>query len=118
MSEKRKKGIHEGPHKYFQTQFKQSGTLIFRCGLANCPHFVYEPLILGRISICWRCGNEFVLTKRSLRSKKLHCEECSRGRYNKPKEKKIFDTMFDDIFNDTLNILSDLNRITPNKEGE
>lgn len=72
------KPTHEGPHKYFQTKFKESGTTIYRCGLQNCPHFVYEPLILHRVSICWRCGANFEITKRSLRSLKMHCENCTR----------------------------------------
>jgi len=77
--------IHEGPHKYKQAVFK-SGTIIYRCGLTNCPHFTYEPLMVGKLSICWRCSNIFIITKRSLRSKKLHCEACTRGKYNKPRE--------------------------------
>ena len=82
------KPTHEGPHKYFQTVFKQSGTLIFRCGLPNCPHFLYEPMIIARVSICWRCGNRFIITSKSVRAKKMHCEECTRERYNKVKERK------------------------------
>ena len=50
-------------HKYYQSKFKTSGTVIYRCGLEGCPHFVYEPLILNRLSICWRCGDSFVLTQ-------------------------------------------------------
>lgn len=68
---------HDGPHKYIQAKFK-TGTLIFKCGIPGCPHFVYEPLIVGRISICWRCDGVFVITGRSVRSKKLHCEGCTR----------------------------------------
>jgi len=77
--------IHDGPHKYHQAIFK-SGTIIYRCSLTNCPHFLPEPLIVGKLSICWRCSDIFIITKRSLRCKKFHCESCTRGRYNKPKE--------------------------------
>lgn len=75
-------------HKYFQTEFERSGIKIFRCGLLNCTHFVYEPLIVGRLSICWRCSSHFVITKKTLRAKKFHCEDCTRGKYNKIIERK------------------------------
>jgi len=53
-------------------------------------------MIVGRLSICWRCGAIFEIMRKSLRSKKLHCENCTRGKYNKAiermfKEDKILD---------------------------
>jgi len=85
MANRQSRIIHEGPHKYKQAVFK-SGTTIYRCGLTNCPHFIYEPLMIGKLSVCWRCNSIFIITRRSLRSKRLHCEACTRGRYNKPRE--------------------------------
>lgn len=84
---KNKRSFHEGPHKYYKTEFKGSGTTIFRCGIPNCPHFVYEPLIVNKLSICWRCACVFIITEKTIRAKKFHCMDCTRGRYNKPKEK-------------------------------
>lgn len=72
-------------HKYFRVKFKKSGTVIYRCGLDGCPHFIYEPMIIGKISTCWRCKAEFTVTRKSLRAKKLHCEDCTRP---DPKEGK------------------------------
>lgn len=71
---------HEGPHKYFQTHYSKSKTLVFRCGLTNCTHFIYEPFIVGKLSICWRCKDTFIITKKSTRNKKMHCENCTRGK--------------------------------------
>lgn len=88
----RHKKIHEGPHKYFKATFKDSGTEIFRCGLIDCSHFVYEPLIEGKLSICWRCETAFIIVKKTLRAKKFHCEDCARGRYNKVKDPKQQET--------------------------
>lgn len=67
-------------HKLYRTQFKQSGTIIYRCGIPGCPTFFYEPLIVGKISECWRCGESFVITKKTIRNKKLHCEDCTHGK--------------------------------------
>lgn len=74
-----KKSDHE-VHKYYRTEFSNSGTTIYRCGLPGCPHFVYEPLVIGRFSVCWRCGNDFIINKKTIRNRKLHCEECTKGK--------------------------------------
>lgn len=81
----KEKLVHEGPHKYQQAKFK-TGTVIYRCGLTNCSHFVPEPMIIGKLSHCWRCPEIFVVTKKTLRSKKFHCPNCTRGRYNQPRK--------------------------------
>lgn len=77
--------VHEGPHKYSKAKFK-TGTIIYRCGLTNCPHYIHEPMIIGKLSLCWRCGFVFIITKKTTTSKKFHCERCTRGKYNKPKQ--------------------------------
>ena len=66
----KKKAIHEGT----------SGTTIYKCGFQGCTHFVYEPLIIGRESVCWHCGEIFEIVRKTIRNKKLHCEDCTRGR--------------------------------------
>lgn len=76
-------------HKYFKSVFKTSGTIIYRCGKTGCPHFVYEPLIIGRLSICWRCGDTFEIMRKSIRNKKMHCEDCTRGRGKETEIKKL-----------------------------
>lgn len=96
---------HDGPHKYFKGIFKSSGTLIFRCGFGGCPHFLYEPMILGRYCICWRCGTAFIIVEKTLRCKKLHCIGCSRGRYNKVKDKVVVvgDILMEEAIDNILN---------------
>ena len=77
------KATHVGPHKYYRAIFRESRKEIFRCALPGCSHFVYEPLILNRISICPLCGKEYIITGATLRVKKFHCEDCTRGRKTK-----------------------------------
>lgn len=93
---------HAGPHKYVKATFKQSGTEIFRCMLLGCPHFVYEPMIVGRPSICNRCNCQYVITVKSIRAKKMHCEDCCRGRYNKVKEKEFIPSAVDSKIDNLL----------------
>jgi hypothetical protein len=74
-----KKQTHTGAHKYFSAVFKKSGTKIFRCGISGCGHFVYEPLIIGRESVCWRCSEIFEIVRKTLRNKKFHCVDCTKS---------------------------------------
>lgn len=49
--------------------------LVYRCTLPDCSHYLPESLVVGKKSICWRCGAEFVIRK-DLLFKKPHCEDC------------------------------------------
>lgn len=83
MDKTKKENAKHSIHKYYRGVFQPSGTIVYRCGIAGCPHFLFDPMVEGRISICWRCGVSFVVTKKSMKSKKMHCVNCTRGRYNK-----------------------------------
>ncbi len=39
-------------------------------------------LALGKKSICWRCGEEFILNEYSLRLVKPHCSKCHKPKGN------------------------------------
>lgn len=59
---------------------------IYRCIIPGCRHFIGEALILGQVSVCNRCDEEFVISKKMIsprRVKKPHCDNCSRPAYNK-----------------------------------
>lgn len=92
-------------HKYYWSQFKVSKTVIYRCGVEGCTHFIYEPLVVNRLSLCWRCGDAFVITVKSLRSKKLHCESCTRGKHNKIKEKTIVEIKQEAELDDVMRMI-------------
>jgi len=61
-------------HKYIRSKFKQSGTRIYKCILPGCHHYILEEFIEGKISVCWYCGEDFVIGKRAKRLKKPHCD--------------------------------------------
>lgn len=63
----------EHVHKYKRFKFG-NGRVAFRCMAGGCAHYVLEELILGRQSICWRCGNIFMIDERSARLAKPHCD--------------------------------------------
>lgn len=102
-------------HRYYRTEFATTKTVIYRCAKEGCTHFIQEPLIIGRFCECYRCSQAFVITRKSIRAKKLHCEACSRGKYNKPKE--VIQVVAE--ANKTLDdILADINAGTDEQEEQ
>ena len=62
----------------------KSGNAIFFCTLPDCNKKINPALALGKRSICWRCGEPFILTEYSLRLAKPHCDAC-----HKPKKIEV-----------------------------
>jgi hypothetical protein len=75
---------------------KDSGYIgYYKCAEPSCTHYMKAELILGKVSICNRCGDEFVLplALRNL-TNRPHCKRCTK----KPtKTKEIPDVMEDYI---------------------
>ena len=69
-------------HKFKRLRYK-SGNEIFFCALPDCNVKLNISLALGKRSICWRCGESFIMTEYSLRLAKPHCDNC-----HKPKDLK------------------------------
>ena len=67
-------------HKFKRLRYK-SGNEIFFCALPDCNQKINPALALGKRSICWRCGEPFIMNDYSLRLAKPHCEGC-----HKPKK--------------------------------
>ena len=43
--------------------------------LPGCKHYIKEELARNQLSICWRCGDTFVLTYEAMQLEKPHCEK-------------------------------------------
>jgi len=62
------------------------GYVIYKCMLPNCPHYLSADLIVGRQSVCWKCGNPFMITKDIAGAEsshplvKPHCRNCTKRR--------------------------------------
>lgn len=67
-------------HKFKRLKYK-SGNQIFFCTLPDCNVKINSALALGKRSLCWRCGESFIMNEYSLRLAKPHCENC-----HKPKK--------------------------------
>ena len=60
-------------HKY------PTGNWIFFCMLPDCHYKIDAALALGKKSLCYICGSEFIMTELSLKLHKPHCNDC--GKY-------------------------------------
>ncbi len=67
-----KKHIHRYERKKIGENY-----IVFRCNLPKCTHYLPKQLVKGKVSLCNKCGNEFILTSGSLLLAKPHCEDCT-----------------------------------------
>lgn len=70
------KSNHPGAHKYMRVSLGKKD--VFKCQLPGCTHMLTHPnLALGRESICWRCGETFIIVRNDqFYAKKPKCGEC------------------------------------------
>jgi len=86
---------HEA-HKYKKIRFRESGFVVYKCILSGCSHYVPPELLIGRKSVCWRCGGEHTIN--DIKLAKQVCEDC-RDLRRKTKKKKFNDSTIDTLLN-------------------
>jgi len=60
-------------HKYeFIILGKGNNFHVFRCAFPDCSHYIPKHLAFGKMTVCWACSKEFVLTKKH-RQKRPTC---------------------------------------------
>jgi len=67
-------------HKFKRLKYK-TGNVTFFCALPDCNVKINPALALGKRSLCWRCGESFLMTEYSLRLAKPHCENCHKPKH-------------------------------------
>jgi hypothetical protein len=69
-------------HKYLRIRSgpRAANEFKFRCVLPDCHHYVTEEFIVGKMSECWRCSEEFLIDQKAAMLKKPHCSKCTRRR--------------------------------------
>ena len=68
-------------HRYQRTNIaKQQGKKyeVYRCSLPDCNHYLVPELVVGKKSVCWRCGETFILVADLARLAKPHCKACTK----------------------------------------
>jgi hypothetical protein len=67
-------------HKYYLAKMGSRPWKIYRCAVPGCPHFIpVEKMVYNRQSICWECGDVFILGQRHRRVVKPKCDTCRKG---------------------------------------
>ena len=64
-------------HKYRRTTLGMKKWKIFRCIKPGCSHYIDAGLIIGKISVCPRCGDPFIIDKSLSLLALPHCHECT-----------------------------------------
>ena len=64
-------------HKYQKGKLSAStGTVIYKCVLPGCSHYILPTLLKHRESICHRCDKPFIILREHERMAKPHCSNC------------------------------------------
>lgn len=64
-------------HKYVRVVFPNK--TIWKCGLTNCSHYLVGEMVVGRLTLCNRCGKTmFEMKEAHLLFKKPHCLACTK----------------------------------------
>lgn len=74
MATKAKRHIH----KYARVPFTY-GSKVWACRLPDCNHYMpkhLEATVEGKSSICWQCGNDFILDIESMDEDTPRCKKC------------------------------------------
>ena len=64
-------------HKYYRLEL--AGQSIWACGISTCTHHMpahMTPLLNGRASICWACGDDMILNQQNMKRDKPKCDDC------------------------------------------
>ncbi len=64
-------------HKYHRVGKFNS---LWACALPDCNHYMpkhLEELLPGKASVCWECGDAFILTTNNMKADKPLCDECN-----------------------------------------
>ena len=74
----------------------------YRCIDPHCRHYIHKSLLLGKAAHCKYCGEEYTLTKYSLKLKVPHCDNCTTlgfgVRKPKPKAQSIAEQIAGNLF--------------------
>jgi ribosomal protein S27AE len=73
-----KKRSHPGPHKYQRVEWGKNKTIVWRCMLTNCSHYMHDDFIIGKQTLCHRCGDPTLMNKERQTRVRPVCESCKR----------------------------------------
>lgn len=61
-------------HVHIYVRYKRG---LYKCNDPHCTHFADREFLVGKATLCSKCGSEFVLTREDLKRKAPLCLNCS-----------------------------------------
>lgn len=63
-------------HKYKKIKWGRKKTIIWRCMLPGCSHYIHHELVRNRKSLCYKCDAVFIMNPDKMRRTKPKCDRC------------------------------------------
>lgn len=73
-------------HQYEKVKWGKNGTVIWKCSLPGCSHYLHVEFILGKACVCFKCGKDFIMTTPKLLRQKPKCDSCQHASGQGPKK--------------------------------
>lgn len=72
------KSLKHKVHLYQKGVLGKKGTVVYKCALPGCTHYLFPERVLNQVSLCHNCSKEFILPNAisKLKAKPI-CEDCS-----------------------------------------
>ena len=90
-------------HKFIRVKNSKTGARMWKCALEGCSWFVHEGLahlIPGKLGICWKCEEPFLIDEFIMREDKPMCPECRpftpRVQVEEPDQVEVIETIDDE----------------------
>lgn len=84
-------------HKYQRVKWGKAGTIIWRCMLPGCTHYVHTEMAKNRKSLCWKCLGVFVLTGEKLMRVRPKCDACQHTAVNEKEKPLTIDDLLENL---------------------
>lgn len=93
---------HVHKYKYINLGTKEKPRKVYACSLPDCTHHMLSlSQVLGKESICWKCGDEMIMSADIIAKRKVKpkCYKCRSSSKNPPTEEKKKEALkLDDAF--------------------
>ena len=70
-------------HKYLRYLTLKQKIKMYRCVLPDCTHTTLVDHAMNKVAVCWRCGEDFLMSKISVTLERPHCTACTQSKKGK-----------------------------------
>ena len=86
-----KRKVHSSAHMYKRVVWgkKDKPSIIYKCIIPGCTHYMHRAIVEGSICLCNRCKRKEVVITKAIISRnivKIHCPACTRNTWNRKED--------------------------------